>query len=325
MTESVSAWDVEEAQISDDSGDRSQFTIIPNMVFEMGLDPDAFALYAFFKRVAGEQGQCWMSFSTIAKRMNMSTFKVHESRQVLEQRRLISCEKHKHGDGGWPVWHVKVTNLWGVNYDAVHDAEARRRADTTGATLQGTFVDDQKRFAAKRNCLPAKRNRFEGAHNQEGEEEKEIPPALPDGSAVSQPKKPRLRLAPKDIPLSERATDAFLRATGASPESVSRPMYRVLQAQVRDLLGLDRDGKQNGHKGYGQDQIVGCAQWLHDAGVQVSFGLVVKLIDEYVADEEPFPPRWLKPTMQRQPKAERERIARDRAATAAARAAGIIS
>ncbi|GAF99333.1 unnamed protein product, partial [marine sediment metagenome] len=43
------------------SEDRAYFTMMPNIIDDMGLDPYAFRLYVHLRRVAGENGACWQS------------------------------------------------------------------------------------------------------------------------------------------------------------------------------------------------------------------------------------------------------------------------
>jgi hypothetical protein len=51
---------------------RRYFTIIPNMVDDLGLSPYAYRLYGHFRRVAGEAGECWQSTATLAETCKMS-------------------------------------------------------------------------------------------------------------------------------------------------------------------------------------------------------------------------------------------------------------
>jgi hypothetical protein len=67
---------------------REHFSIIPNAVFEIGLDHYEVCVYVFMKRVAGESGQCWKSIPAIAKQLRISEMTVRRSIGKLLKRRL---------------------------------------------------------------------------------------------------------------------------------------------------------------------------------------------------------------------------------------------
>lgn len=73
-----------------DQGDLRKYrTEIPNVVFTLGLDPYALALYCHLKRTTGaaDGGLCWKSTRTLAEETKMSVGKVSEARAELEKPR----------------------------------------------------------------------------------------------------------------------------------------------------------------------------------------------------------------------------------------------
>jgi hypothetical protein len=144
-------------------------------------------------------------------------------------------------------------------------------------------------------------------------------------AAPQPPVRKGMRFAAKMPCLTEVATNAYLAAIGKSAAGTNQTQYRSIQAKMRDLLGLDKNGKQNGHKGYTTEQIAGCAGVLYESGVTCTPGLVAQVIDIFIEDNELFPPLWLKPKKQRPPKVDRDAMADGVKATAMARAAGLIS
>lgn len=60
-------------------------TEIPNIIFELGLDSYALAVYMLFKKIAGDNGKCWASQETIAKMCGMGLSKLRETKKLLQQ------------------------------------------------------------------------------------------------------------------------------------------------------------------------------------------------------------------------------------------------
>lgn len=68
--------------IQDDSGDKRYFTIIPNYILNHSTVYDR-DLYIQMKRIAGENGSCWMSIPNLAERMGVSDNRVKKSLKYL--------------------------------------------------------------------------------------------------------------------------------------------------------------------------------------------------------------------------------------------------
>lgn len=93
------------------------FSLIPNIIYEIGLDHYARDVYGYIKRVAGESGQCWKSIPTIAKQLGISESTVKRSIKKLLQRRpelsgksLIAKVASKH-----PSNTYVVVDIWAEN------------------------------------------------------------------------------------------------------------------------------------------------------------------------------------------------------------------
>ena len=94
---------------------RSNFTMIPNLVDDMNLDPYAFRLYCHLRRVAGEQGRCWRSGETLARECCMSTGQVSEAKRVLATTNppliLIKEIRGEHGK----CHSITICDIWQQN------------------------------------------------------------------------------------------------------------------------------------------------------------------------------------------------------------------
>lgn len=99
-------------KITDKSGDRKYFTIIPNYIVNHSTVYEQ-AIYLYMKRVAGEQGTCWESPINIARKLGADPKTIRRY-----QKRLV--------DRGWieevgtmgktkPTIEYKVIDLWELN------------------------------------------------------------------------------------------------------------------------------------------------------------------------------------------------------------------
>lgn len=101
---------------------RTNFTMIPNIVDDLGLDCYAFRLYAHLRRVAGEHGECWQSTRTLAAHCRMSTGRVSAAKSALADAGLIRIEERA-GAGG--LYHViTIVDIWQRNAESVHHMNA---------------------------------------------------------------------------------------------------------------------------------------------------------------------------------------------------------
>lgn len=106
-----------------DDGDLRKYrTEIPNIVFTLGLDPYALALYCHLKRTTGaaDGGLCWKSTRTLANETGMSVGKVSEARNELEKERdelggksLITVERP---DDRGKTATVICNDIWPENF-----------------------------------------------------------------------------------------------------------------------------------------------------------------------------------------------------------------
>jgi DNA-binding transcriptional MocR family regulator len=94
--------------------DLKYFTVIPNMLDDMGLSVYAFRLYAHIKRVAGENGKCFQSTATLADECDISINTVTKVKQELLERGLISIVPKNVGRGK-PLHVITVVDIWNEN------------------------------------------------------------------------------------------------------------------------------------------------------------------------------------------------------------------
>lgn len=105
-----------------DAGSLRQYrTEIPNLVLTMlaegRIAPHDFALYAVYKRTAGDAGRCFKSTRTLANDAGMSLGQVAKSRANLTAAGLIDVEEVRRR-GGRPEMHVTIRDVWAENMAA---------------------------------------------------------------------------------------------------------------------------------------------------------------------------------------------------------------
>jgi|SRR3989344_5881871 len=112
-------------KITDKSGDKKFFTIVPNLVIDNTLSVYELSLYLFMKRVCGESGGCWMTPGNIAKRLNISPGSVRKFQKALLKRGWI----RKIGTVGKtkPTIEYTIVDLWQLN--ARHYAKKEKSPD----------------------------------------------------------------------------------------------------------------------------------------------------------------------------------------------------
>ena len=71
------------------------FFRLPNKIFDVGLTPIQFMIYAYLVCCAGNKGYCWPSQATISRKTGIGKTSVQEHLKVLQQRQIIKKIKHE--------------------------------------------------------------------------------------------------------------------------------------------------------------------------------------------------------------------------------------
>lgn len=75
------------------------FFRLPNNIFDLGLPPIQFAIYAYLVSCAGSKDCCWPSMEKIARRIGAGKTSVQEHLNVLIRRQLIAKSKRTTASG----------------------------------------------------------------------------------------------------------------------------------------------------------------------------------------------------------------------------------
>lgn len=113
-------------EIRNESGDRDNFTMIPNFVYRLGMSAYAVALYGYIKQAAGETGRCFKSTSTIATELSISAGTVSAAKGELETNGLIKINEVRGTHGGKPYHSIAILNVWQRNSDFIAQHKKER-------------------------------------------------------------------------------------------------------------------------------------------------------------------------------------------------------
>ena len=68
---------------------QGNFFILDNNIFNLKLDPYEFMIYSYLVCTAGKRGECWPSFNTIARMLELSTNTAIKKIDSLVAKQLI--------------------------------------------------------------------------------------------------------------------------------------------------------------------------------------------------------------------------------------------
>lgn len=107
----------EQIHIEDESGDKKYFTIIPNYILNHSTLYDR-EVWLQMKRIAGENGTCWMSRIALAKQCGISPRRLDQSLKYLLEHTWITCKGTKDvvtNGGRQKVKEYSIADLWSLN------------------------------------------------------------------------------------------------------------------------------------------------------------------------------------------------------------------
>lgn len=125
-------------QIQENKPDHHYRTEIPNIVFEMGLDPFQLSVYCNLKRIAGDSGSCWYSKKALSKICGMGETKLKECINFLSNlpTPLIKIIPRKKPDGSPDSNIILITDVWRENGSHFRNNNSKK-SDIGGAQDEG--------------------------------------------------------------------------------------------------------------------------------------------------------------------------------------------
>src|SRR6185312_9737893 len=90
-------------------------TEIPNIIFEMNLDPYEFKAYCVLKMTAGDNGSCFKGTERLCQEIGCQKPKLIEIKRSLMSKGLIKITKRKHANGSMMPDLITIVDLWVIN------------------------------------------------------------------------------------------------------------------------------------------------------------------------------------------------------------------
>src|SRR3990167_11121378 len=117
--------------IKDESGDRKYFTQIPNMIVNHSTAYEQ-SLYLIMKRIAGEHGSCYASFTWLANKMGVHKTTGGKTVKKLLKRGWIKEVEGKKVIGG-RVRQFLIVDLWELNLKSYESGADMTTPEKSGA------------------------------------------------------------------------------------------------------------------------------------------------------------------------------------------------
>lgn len=152
------------AKIKDRSNDRKYFTMLPNIVWTMGLSVYDLWLYATIKRVAGEHDSCWMSTRQLSDLSGVSLGQISKSKDNLVAVGLISVDERESADGP-PRDEITVCDVWEKNRFSCSQGD--QLAVSCSPHDQSRSPGDQLRSPGDQPIIRKKKNPLRRTHEEE--------------------------------------------------------------------------------------------------------------------------------------------------------------
>jgi len=113
---------------ADESGDRENFTIIPNYIRNHSTAIDQ-SLYFNMKSYAGEHGECFVSEKTLMKKMSIGRKALKKSITYLLGHKWITLKGYRMVKTAGGEQYIKVyavNNIWKLNSDYFHQRGSQK-------------------------------------------------------------------------------------------------------------------------------------------------------------------------------------------------------
>lgn len=134
-----------------DEGPVSYFSMIPHLIDDSSLSSYAIRLYLHFKRVAGDNGKCWQSQSTLQKACLMSNRTIVKAKRELVKEGFIVVTLDI--IQGHPQHIISIVDVWGKN-EGVYRCTSTPDLSSIGAKEHPTSVyNDTSKNTQRRKTI----------------------------------------------------------------------------------------------------------------------------------------------------------------------------
>lgn len=127
------------------------FVVLPNIIDDLPLSLAAFRLYVHIRRVAGDNGVCWQSLTTLAQHCGLSRPTVVRAKKELERLGLVKIVPKKRERGGHDLHLITVVNIWEINH-AHYSNDGNASETSQSKNFETSKVNNF--YLARENILP---------------------------------------------------------------------------------------------------------------------------------------------------------------------------
>jgi len=155
-------------------------------------------LYVCLKDLAGETGTCFRSIRTLEQETGISTGMISESIRALHDTGLIHAEMKSRTQGGKPVWHITIVDIWQANGN-VHPTKRRSAGEHVEQERSHSEQTPENVHYVNNNVHSANNKRGERSAGErecshsETEERKEKKDHFEEEREKEDPQMPRIR------------------------------------------------------------------------------------------------------------------------------------
>lgn len=120
-------------EVDEEIPDHHFRTEIPNILFELGLDPFTLATYCYLKKIAGDRGRSWMSNEQLANYIGISKRKLIDIIKFLEtihpilETPLIKITHRIKSDGSKDTNLITIVNIWKINGNSFRNKNQNKK------------------------------------------------------------------------------------------------------------------------------------------------------------------------------------------------------
>lgn len=221
--------------IIDNTSERKYFTMLPNLIDDLGLSVYAFRLYCHIKRVTGEDGMCWQSTERLSKACRMSVHSVVDAKKELADAKLITIKSVKRPGGGRDFHVITIRDVWGKNLNHCvamkndqepTDSEQVPTGNEQDSTGNLQVPDMQRKNNPHELSTPEDNTGRGGRVTPTRAEEKAPPPASVNAASIFPP-----------IPRTHPAIMAVKQVTGYYPP---KNLYRRIVNRIGETPDVGR-------------------------------------------------------------------------------------
>jgi hypothetical protein len=243
-------------------------TEIPNIIFQMKLDPWVFKAYCVFKMTAGDKGSCFKSNSTLSEEIGCSLPTLIKIKKQLVEEGLISIKKRKHESGGNAPDLIQIVDIWPENMRVMSNTypkDSQRTSNLNSGSKQDLLRGVNLVKGGSKRLLPKQE------HNEQ--EKKET------ATVVVKPKKMQHNIncqRKHNINYQDSAAASIKQTEKQQQKTIQKPQQSKIYPCLKDVE-IDQAEKVWITSKYSEDIVKNAIAWAVNPQTKISTTLVKAL------------------------------------------------